>query len=633
AARADIDQRVLDEEKTGEIKVVSSDGSTVQIIYLKLKTYTLTYAASGASPSLQTKVCKYGAVINNAGISVPQKDMNEFKGWFYDAGFENAVAVGTDKVVADTQLYAKFETKHYKLIFDFNIGSESNQLPDDENRTVAVNSYNLFDHVISWDVDRLFAESFGFTQSDGTGRYEIDYTVNNLSANKSITGIKPSAIGYTFGGWYTEGTNTQTNVIRRPNANTDDVIVLVAKWTPAMFTMRFDKQDGSRITTKSVRNMAAWDEILPAEPSRTGYIFEGWYITTDEESEHFNSVYEASTCQDNDGNWLFSISDFANSGFYGSVTAGFNFSSLTVYAVWQSVDVEIKKICAHGDLAFYRDGEELTSTDPVYIGDTISVEVDVDNGYEFRNLIVGGRALTNGITTFTVAERNVMSGVDDIGEGYNYITVEAVFVEERYTIEYDTDGGKAADSTFARTYTASNIGADSINRAKLPSLLTKRGYDFAGWIFATTEIYETPDPAFETDCDLENLYGADLWLKKPFDNIYRDVTLKAVWTPQRAEVYLYNATYSGVYNKDTVDTSRYAIHDFGGDDIVTGMDIDITNPSRGESFVFLGWATTRNGAVVYPAEEGTTVISYRVNPHKDEKGNLLNQNNLYAVWH
>ncbi|MDE6690972.1 MAG: hypothetical protein K2K04_03295, partial [Clostridia bacterium] len=38
-------------------------------------------------------------------------------------------------------------------------------------------------------------------------------------------------------------------------------------------------------------------------------------------------------------------------------------------------------------------------------------------------------------------------------------------------------------------------------------------------------------------------------------------------------------------------------------------------------------------AVVYPAEEGTTVISYRVNPHKDEKGNLLNQNNLYAVWH
>ena len=62
------------------------------------------------------------------------------------------------------------------------------------------------------------------------------------------------------------------------------------------------------------------------------------------------------------------------------------------------------------------------------------------------------------------------------------------------------------------------------------------------------------------------------------------------------------------------------------------MEIEITNPDK-DSYDFLGWATSANGAVVYPAEDGKSTVRYTVHADRDAGGNALNRNRLYAAWH
>ncbi|MDE7256657.1 MAG: InlB B-repeat-containing protein, partial [Clostridia bacterium] len=398
--------------------------------------------------------------------------------------------------------------------------------------------------------------------------------------------------------------------------------------------------------------MSAWGEdgtsllpgasgaILPVNPERSGYIFDGWYVVADENDENYMTVYSVSNHVDGNGNYLFNIAEFAALGVYGNSAEGYNFNNLTIYAGWRSVDVLLRvadseETPMQGSLIFKNsDGAPISETDAVHIGDEITVEGVPDAGFRLVNITVGGRSLAAGVYRFTVSGRDITTGEDDFGDTVNYIEVSGVFEEQRYTITYDTTGGRASDSTFARTYSASELDEDSESRAKLPSLVTKRGYDFVGWVFSSDEEEVAYDTADDPNSE-KGLYGAELWLKKPYnyaDTGYRNITLKAVWRAQVSYVYLYNATYSAGYNYDEAG-KRYIIRQYNATDLKTDMEIEITNPSRGESFVFLGWATSRNGVVVYPAVEGKNTVTYTVNADKDENGNLLNRNNLYAVWH
>ncbi|MDE7256908.1 MAG: InlB B-repeat-containing protein, partial [Clostridia bacterium] len=222
--------------------IIKGDGSSFVLVYLKLNEYTVRFTASGAVPGMQTKTLKFGSALTLDGIEEPVKNMNTFRGWYYDEDCTdgNEVNFANLKVSGDLILYAKFASKSYSLIFDLNVGSGANQLPTDSALLVMVNSANLYGHVVTWDTASLFNESFKFSEV-GSGKYQISYDVNNVSSNKNITGIRPSAIGYTFGGWWVEGATTQTTVIRRPSASTstEEPIVLKARWTPATYTMRF----------------------------------------------------------------------------------------------------------------------------------------------------------------------------------------------------------------------------------------------------------------------------------------------------------------------------------------------------------------------------------------------------------
>ena len=651
AGKADIGERFLNEELTGELATVSSDGSTVQLIYLELNKYTVSYSASGAAPSMQTKVYKYGATITLEGINQPAKDMSTFTGWYYgEEADANAVKFGEDKVSGDAQLHARFEAKQFRVIFDLNLGTGSNQIDLDHVLAQSVTgALSAQSYKVVWDTTAMFDASFKFGVASGSGRYSVTYSIDNVKSNKSLTAAVPRAIGYTFKGWYASDTATaQTSVIRKPNTKTADDIILTARWEPTVYTVRFNSNgNGSGVKNIDITNLSVWGEynpeteeitaagnVLPENPTRAGYNFTGWYVSKEaaDEGDDSQTIYGISSIITDDDEVLFSVADFAD--YYENN----NFSNITLYAGWKSLEIGIRATItgsASSELTFRgKNGNAISSQNPAHINDVITVELtEVELGYIFKQIIVIGnprRELKAGALQFTITGRDVVEDAD----GELYVNIEAIFDEERYTIEYDPDGGKASDTSFARTYSVSELAAG----AKLPSKLKKAGWDFDGWIFTSTEDRENQQLAHDMLPSGQSYYGAELYLVQPVDEknqlTYRDVTLKARWKPQAAPVYLYNATYNSGYTKPTENAAYYEVLSYGGDTIVTDMEIEINNPKR-DSFYFLGWATSRNGVVVYPAseDESVTKIKYTAKADHDVNGNPLNQNNLYAVWH
>ena len=107
-------------------------------------------------------------------------------------------------------------------------------------------------------------------------------SISNVTTGSAISApTEPTRTGYTFGGWYKE--SDCTNVW---DFNTDSVtnnVTIYAKWTAnpvTTYTVSFDSQGGSAVT--SINSVTTGSSIsAPAEPTRTGYTFGGWYKESD----------------------------------------------------------------------------------------------------------------------------------------------------------------------------------------------------------------------------------------------------------------------------------------------------------------------------------------------------------------
>jgi uncharacterized repeat protein (TIGR02543 family) len=90
---------------------------------------------------------------------------------------------------------------------------------------------------------------------------------------KATEPTAPTKTGYTFGGWYKE--------LECTNAwdfNTDTVIAdvtLYAQWTINTYTVDFNSQGGSPVSSQTVDHGGKATE--PTAPTKTGYLFDGWY--------------------------------------------------------------------------------------------------------------------------------------------------------------------------------------------------------------------------------------------------------------------------------------------------------------------------------------------------------------------
>ncbi|QMV40697.1 InlB B-repeat-containing protein [Cohnella cholangitidis] len=94
-----------------------------------------------------------------------------------------------------------------------------------------------------------------------------------VSYNSNATApAAPTRTGYTFGGWYSNTGLTTSFAFTTPiTGNT----TLYAKWTLNSYTVTFNSNGGSTVSNQTVsHNNTA---TAPANPTKTGYTFGGWY--------------------------------------------------------------------------------------------------------------------------------------------------------------------------------------------------------------------------------------------------------------------------------------------------------------------------------------------------------------------
>ena len=97
--------------------------------------------------------------------------------------------------------------------------------------------------------------------------YQATYVINN-----------PSRVGYNFSGWTLNGSNSSINGTTFTMG--DDNASLTAKWTAKTYTLTLDNQSATSAGSTSV--IATYDTNIPniTIPTRTGYVFGGYYTST-----------------------------------------------------------------------------------------------------------------------------------------------------------------------------------------------------------------------------------------------------------------------------------------------------------------------------------------------------------------
>ena len=209
--------------------------STDTELYAKCtpKTFQVSFITDDDSITIPKQAVTYPAsAAEPTGFS---KTGYTLDGWYTDKDCTTAYDFSS-KVTGDITLYAKWNINSYTVSFDSNGGS-----------SVATQSATY-----------------------------------NTAASKPAD---PSKTGFTFAGWFTD--KDGKNAYDFSSKVTGD-ITLYAKWNINSYTVSFDSNGGSSVAAQSVTYNTAASK--PADPSRKGYTFAGWFTGKDCKTAYdFNS--------------------------------------------------------------------------------------------------------------------------------------------------------------------------------------------------------------------------------------------------------------------------------------------------------------------------------------------------------
>ena len=251
-------------------------------------------------------------------------------------------------------------------------------------------------------------------------------TVTNASFVTGTTltlPTSPTRTGYTFAGWFVASTGGTALVTGYSPANTS-AFTLYAQWTGNANTVTYDSQGGSAVSSASFSTGSAL--TLPANPTRAGYTFTGWF--------------EGAT----GGTALIS-------GYTPTNTSGF-----TLYAQW-TANTNVVTYDAQGGAAvtngsFITDGTLTLPANPARAGYTF-------NGWFAAS--TGGTASVSGYSPTSTSA----------------FTLYAQWTAITYTISYLANSATSGTAPTAQSYTT---GGSSLTLASSAGLL-KTGFFFAGW--------------------------------------------------------------------------------------------------------------------------------------------------------
>ena len=404
-----------------------------------------------------------------------EREGYDFIGWSKDKTATTADFVDNEPIsqfnwdslhtADEITLYAVWRAITYQVKFDTNGGSwiQSQTVKWNERATRPAAPTRTGYKFLGWYEDDTLTKLFDFdTEFDDSkyapsrtltlyAKWEPEKLVINFHANggegatttQTITyGQLPVPInaagllskeGHNFDGWATSengekiyGDCELITVENWAKIRTSETINLYAKWKIQTFTVTFNANNGSAVTSTTVE----WGKPArePTAPTRTGYKFSGWYASDDGGDTLSGSSFEFSTLIKKD---------------------------YTLYAKWEPEKLIIN---------FHANGGEGATTTQTITYDQLPVPINAtENTFSYEGHDFNGWKTGSGVEYKEITKSNWKSGTLDL---------YAQWKLKEFTVTFETSSGgsKVASQTVKWNESATR-----------PAAPTRIGYIFKDW--------------------------------------------------------------------------------------------------------------------------------------------------------
>lgn len=515
-------------------------------------------------------------------LPIPTKMGYKFEGWYNgSAKVESGIWTRTSNL----DLKAKWSIANYTITYNLNDGVNNQNNPN--SYTIETDTIKLLDAskkgytFIGWTSDEITVPSKNVVIEKGTTgnvKYTANFTANkynvtldvnggnNLEKNdleviycNSYTLPKPEKNGYEFKGWY----NEDNELINDGLWKTDLDVELVAKWEIITYKINYVLNGGVNSNQNLQSYNYEYSDISIYNPTKTGYIFNGWMVNGEHElvSEYvinhnslgditLEAVFTANTynltLDVNSGNSLekdefkinydekFSLEVPTRTGY--TFDGWYNGSSKVENGTWkylEDVTLKAKWNIINYTITYNLDDGVNNSNNVskyTYESDDIIISEPTKVGYTF---------LGWSYDDVIVPVKEVVISHNSTGD----IELNANFQVNTYYITYDVNGGNELDQNVV------GIVYDTNFSLIIP---TKDGYEFDGWYIDSTK------------------FVSGRWTKTD------DITLTAKWSLINYSIsYILDGGKNNAYNP-TKYNYEY-------------QDIVINNPTK-TGYTFIGWS-------------------------------------------
>lgn len=252
--------------------------------------WTVIFDSTGGSSVSSQKVVSGNYVLKPSN---PSREGYAFNGWYEDSDFNTAYNFSTS-VKNNITLYAGW-IKTYSITFDSNGGSSVSSQTIKTGKTASKpknpsRTGYVFD---GWYSDVELTEAFDFTTviaddmtifAGWTKVHTVCFETNGgstvqsqsvVNGNTAVVPANPELPGYSFAGWYSdEACTKEYNFLNEVKSD----LAIYAKWLQ-VYTVQFLSNGGTEIGSQAIIDGNCVSE--PSSPSRSGYLFGGWYTESE----------------------------------------------------------------------------------------------------------------------------------------------------------------------------------------------------------------------------------------------------------------------------------------------------------------------------------------------------------------
>ncbi len=472
------------------------------------KEYTIEYDLNDGKVTTNNPV-EYGIEDDSFTLINPTKTGYTFIGWTGTGLDGLTMSVTIEKgSVGDRSYEANWQANTYTLTFDANGGTvdpTSVTVTYDQDYTVPTPTragYTFHGWKFNgveydggkWNVTSditVVADWVSYTLTTNTNNANAGTFTekNNVKTTEgdSITLTATTNAGYTFDGWFEGTTKVSSNLtytFKMPGKN----VTLTAKWTANTYTVTYDdtqatrnnvvvtfnyNYSGSTPTTVTLTNGQKLN--YPTNPTRSGYVFAGWYTNSS-----CTTAYN----------------------FSGTITA-----DMTLYASWKTCTITNNSTyswsSSGGVLTSTNKGNSssstyrITATMPVTIN--FSYKTSSESGYDYLYIKKNGSQLKSCSGSTSYVSYSVTLNTGDYlefiyskdssssdGSDCAYIKDLTYTSNVSYTSTATASCSTVTGYEYANGETASTTVTFGSSHT-LPAL-TRTGYSFLGWYNGTTKV-------------------------------------------------------------------------------------------------------------------------------------------------